>query len=90
MPTQSATLNVQVHTATGRRSFELTAAKQRALATVTEKGMISIATPYATVQSMVNAGLARVKGTQWYLTELGWMVRRRAAAKRQHLGLDTP
>lgn len=83
MPTQSPTIRVQIEIRRGKRTtFELTAAQERALETVSESGLVSDSVPFATARSMVGKGLLRVRGCQWFITDLGYEVRRRVRAKR--------
>lgn len=80
-PPRSPVVRVVLNAKSGRQSYELTAAKVRALQSVSKDGRVSDATPFATARALVKQGLVQPKGSEWFITPLGKQVRSRAAAK---------
>jgi hypothetical protein len=74
-------VRVVLNTKTGRRTYELTYAKVRALQSVSRAGRVSDATPFATARALVKQELVQPKGSEWFITPLGQQVRRRAVEK---------
>lgn len=81
MPTRSPVVRVQITTPAGRRTYELTHAKIRALRSVSDKGRVSDATPFATARALVAQRLLEVRGPEWFITPLGKQVCRVVVAK---------
>lgn len=84
MRTRSPVLRVQVTGADRvRRTYELTAAQERALVSVDRDGKVSESVPFETARGLTRRGLLKQQGPHWYITGLGRLVRTRVNAKRK-------
>lgn len=79
---RSAVTKVQVPSGKGRITYELTAAKVRALETVAQDGKLSDAVPFATARALTRQRLLEQRGADWFITPLGQLIRRRVRAKQ--------
>lgn len=75
MPGSKVT-KVQIHTKNGRITYELTAAKMRALETVDAAGRVSDAVPFTTARALTRQKMLHLRGSQWFITGLGSQIRR--------------
>lgn len=84
MPTKTPVVRVQYDHGDGRRHYELTAAKIRALTPRDgdQSGKVADSVPFATAQSLERQGLLQRRGPNWFITRRGREVGKRARLKR--------